>query len=58
MESEIRIPLIDLLITILLACAIALLVGTVIGAGAVDTKAHYIEGQRSVAGCEVKNDSN
>lgn len=54
MESEVRILLINLLIIMALEFTAALALGLFIGAGAVDTKDHYIQGQKSCAVCEVK----
>ena len=58
MESKIQIEVQELLFILMVISALAILLGTIIGAGAVNTKHHYISGQQSCAVCEVRNDSN
>lgn len=58
MDSEIKMILIELLGIIIMTAALSVICGMLVGSGAVDTKVHYMNGQRSCAVCEVRNDSN
>lgn len=55
MESKIQMEVQELLFILMIISALAILGGMLIGAGAVNTKHHYISGQQSCAVCEVKN---